>query len=271
MGVYDSEIVDIASLVAYLVIPLLTVYPILILLLNVGAVQSPTRNITQFDLIITTLLLVLVIVIPLILFLPVALIYLIAVLPPHKSPDSPEPSDNQQKEGGIVSKIVGASTGRRLIVIFVFLPLLFLSVFLIASNYHTYDEYSGGEIYCSNQNNMQLGVVRFSSLSEIDKKVFRMTINNSYLVSVRDDLNETREYQLMVTKDRGNDEIIIYEGEEKDRDTAFIPPDGLLNEPKMDITGSKYFSGKVEQNQPIQYQGELYRCHIDEFEGYGGA
>lgn len=350
MGIYDSEIVSeigaVASLAAYLALVPLAAYITFVPLLYFETIRKPTRNITQIDLILALVVLVLVafvatfvalpiiimiylarkqkrrevtytsdsseesdsqedhrgivsqvvglsfilfalLVAPLVLFrwAPFLIAYVVLVLvaiialspvlivAASKSSEPSEGSENQGNSGSILSQIGGLSTKKRLSVISVFLALIFTSAFLVAPNYHPYDEYSGGEIGCSNHDNIRvgLGVVRYSSLNEVDKKVFRMTINDSYLVSVRDDLNETKEYQLMVTKDSGNDEIIIYEGEEKDRDIAFIPPDGLLNEPKMDISGSEYFSGELEQNQPIQYQGELYRCYIDEFEGHGGA
>ena len=132
------------------------------------------------------------------------------------------------------------------------------------------DEYSGGGIGChipnpTYQNNIQEEtVVNFSSLNEIDKKIFRMTINNSYLVSVRDDLNETRSYSLLVKKDSGYDEIIIYEGE-VGGSTYFPPPDGLLSEPTMDITESEYFSGELGEKPHVRYQGKTYWCYMDEF------
>ena len=198
--------------------------------------------------------------------LPFVLVILVS-----KIAESLEESDYQENNEDVVPQVVSFPTGKKIVTSVVVIAILLSSILLVSSNYRHYDEYSGGELGCSNQDNMHLGVIPFSSLNEVDKKVFRMIINHSYLVSVRDDLNETREYQLMVTKDSGNDRIIIYEGKERDGDRrAFLPPDGLLNEPKMDITGSEYFSGGLQENQHIQYQGELYRCHIDEFR-YPGA
>jgi len=211
------------------------------------------------------------IVLVLVAIIALPLVLIVAAL---KSPESSEGSDNQQNNAGIASWIVGLSTGKKSVLSFVILALLFSSlfssVFLVASNYETYDEYSGGEIGChipnpTYQSNIQEEeVISFSSLNEIDKKIFRMAINDSHLVSVRDDLSETEEYDLLVTKDRGYDEIVIYEGD-VGGSAYFPPPDGVSSEPTMDISGSEYFSGGFEEKPNVRYQGETYWCLMDEF------
>jgi heme/copper-type cytochrome/quinol oxidase subunit 2 len=265
MGRYDSEMVSgiivIASLVAYLLLVPLVVYIVPIVILNFDAIQNPTHNITLLELILSWILVTIFVALPLVL--------IVAVL---KLASSLKDSDDQEDDKGIVApRIAGSSTRKRVIIISILLIVLFPSISLIGSNYHPYDEYSGGEIRCYDYIDAQSGIIRFSSLNEVDKKVFRMTINKSYLVSVRDDLDKTKEYDLLVVNDRGNDKIIIYDNTREREAETRLPPDGLLNKPMIDITESEYFSGKLREKQLVQYQGEFYSCSIDEFEGYRGA
>lgn len=248
-------------------VSLLVMYIVSVPLLNFSAIQNPTLNIVQFDIIIICIL-VTVVALPFII-----LVYFVNKQKSQEvtstSESSKEP-DNQEDGGSIVSEIAGQLTDRRIIVASTLLVLLFSSVLLVSLNYHPYDEYNGGEIGChipnpTYQSNIQEEeVVSFSSLNEVDKKIFRMTINHSYLVSALDDLSETGEYTLLVKKDRGYDEIVIHEGE-VEVSTYFPPPDGMLSEPTIDITASEYFSGGFEEKPHVRYQGETYWCLLDEF------
>lgn len=251
-------------------IVLIVAYPLSVLLLGFGAIQNPTRNITDIDLIITLVVLILVTIAA----LPFIILIHFARKQKRKevtyTSEPSKESDNQENNEDVVPQIVSFPTGKKIMTSVVIIAVLFSSVLLVSSNYHSYEEYSGGKIGChipnpTYQSNIQEGeVVSFSSLNEVDKKIFRMAINDSYLVSVRDDLSETEEYTLLVTKDRGYDEIIIYEGG-VEGSQYFPPPDGLSSEPTMDISGSEYFSGGFEEKPNVRYQGETYWCLMDEF------
>lgn len=242
-------------------IALLIIYTVSVPLapFNFAAVQNPTRNITQFDIIITWILVTIFVALP----------FVLVVAALRIAGSSEEPDDEENNED-VVPQIVSFPTGKKIMISVVVIAILLSSVLLVSSNYRHYDEYNGGEISCHTpnptyQSNIQEEeVVSFSSLNEVDKKIFRMAINDSYLISVRDDLSKTEEYDLLVTKDRRYDEIIIHEGE-VGGSQYFPPPDGMLSEPTMDISGSEYFSGGFEEKPNVRYQGEIYWCLVDEF------
>jgi len=149
------------------------------------------------------------------------LIYLLMMLvlaPPALLSSKSESSDESDKgDEGKVTQIVSLliQLEERIVVIFI---AIFITFFILQFPDLPQDDYSGGEISChvlnpTYKNNIQeVEVIEFSSLNEMDKRIFRMVINDSYLKSVRNDLNETEEYDLLVTKDAGYDEVNIIRG-----------------------------------------------------------
>jgi hypothetical protein len=222
-------------------------------------IRNPTRNVTHLH--------ILALWIPLTLLAASAVfIYMAESL--DKTPQ--EDSDDQERSGMYLSRVFRRLAEEKVLLLFVFIILFWSSSTGLVFDGATYEEFNGGEITCHVPNptyksNIQEDeVVNFSSLNEMDRMIFRMAINSSYLTSTRDGLNETAEYDLLVTRDEGYESIVLYEGE-VGGSTHFPPPEGILDEPTMDINGSEYFTGGFRERPNVRYRNGTYWCLMDEF------